>query len=242
MPHGNHDRAPPRIMAAKPRLANDSEEGPSRLVVRHLGLRDYLPVVRTMQAFTEGRTPTTADEFWCLQHPPVFTQGLAGKPEHLLDAGNIPVVQTDRGGQITYHGPGQLVIYLLVDMRRAGLGPRAMVNLMEDAVVSLLAEYDIEGSSRPDAPGVYVGGAKIASLGLRIRRGCSYHGLSLNVDMDLRPFQRINPCGYPGLAMTQVSEMRPDCSVREIEQRILHNMVSRMAYVSLSHATNLPKS
>jgi len=220
---------------------DESSGAASGLVVRHLGVRDYYPVALAMQSFTDRRTPSTRDEFWIVEHRPVFTQGLAGKPEHLLNAGGIPVIHTDRGGQITYHGPGQLVIYVLIDMRRAGLGPRALVSLMENAVVALLSTLGVEASARPDAPGVYVNGAKIASLGLRIRRGNSYHGLSLNVDMDLSPFQRINPCGYPGLAMTQVRDECADCDMRRIEDTLLRNMTFRMKYTSVSHTTNLPE-
>ena len=159
-----------------------------------------------MQDFTDSRNDETEDELWLLQHPRVFTQGQAGKAEHLLLPGDIPVVQSDRGGQVTYHGPGQWVVYLLVDLRRAGLGVRAIVTLIEESIVELLATYGIDSSARPDAPGVYVDGAKIAALGLRVRRGCTYHGLSLNVDMDLEPFSRINPCGHEGLAVTSMRE------------------------------------
>jgi lipoyl(octanoyl) transferase len=157
-----------------------------------------------MQAFTDRRNPATPDEIWLLEHPPVFTLGQAGRPEHLLDPGEIPVLQVDRGGQVTYHGPGQLVLYLLLDLRRRRLGVRQLVSLMEQAVVGLLGSYGIGASARRDAPGVYVEARKIASLGLRVRHGCSFHGLSLNVNMDLAPFQRINPCGYPGLEVTQL--------------------------------------
>jgi lipoyl(octanoyl) transferase len=159
-----------------------------------------------MQEFTNSRDGDTEDELWLLQHPAVFTQGQAGRVEHLLGPGNIPVIQSDRGGQVTYHGPGQWVIYLLIDLRRAGLGVRELVDVIEQSVVSCLANLAIEGVPRRDAPGVYVGGAKIAQLGLRVRRGCSYHGLALNVDMDLEPFTRINPCGFQGLAVTSVRE------------------------------------
>ena len=158
-----------------------------------------------MQAFTDGRNPDTPDEIWLVEHPPVFTLGQAGRPEHILDAGGIPVIQTDRGGQVTYHGPGQVVAYVLVDLRRAGLGIRRLVTLIEESVISLLAGYGITGRARPDAPGVYVGTSKVASLGLRVRRGCSFHGVSLNVAMDLSPFSRINPCGFPGLRVTQLA-------------------------------------
>ncbi|MEJ1335395.1 MAG: lipoyl(octanoyl) transferase LipB, partial [Candidatus Sedimenticola sp. (ex Thyasira tokunagai)] len=171
---------------------------------RYLGRREYTEVWREMQAFTDGRTPESADEIWLLEHPPVFTQGQAGKMEHLLDPGGIPVVQSDRGGQVTYHGPGQLVAYLLIDLRRAKLGVRQLVSLIEKSIIALLEEYDIEANAEPKAPGVYVDGRKIAALGLRVRHGCSFHGLSLNVDMDLEPFSHINPCGYAGLAVTQL--------------------------------------
>jgi lipoyl(octanoyl) transferase len=179
----------------------------SPIILRTLGRRDYASVWRAMRAFTDGRDDDTPSELWLVEHPPVFTQGQAGKPEHLLDPGGIPVVQSDRGGQVTYHGPGQVVLYLLLDLRRAGLGIRALVTRMEEAVIGLLAEQGIDATARPDAPGVYVNGAKIASLGLRVRHGRSYHGLALNVDMDLSPFGRINPCGYRGLAVTQLADL-----------------------------------
>jgi lipoyl(octanoyl) transferase len=178
------------------------------LAVRRLGLREYGPAWRAMQAFTDRRGPDTPDELWLLQHPPVYTLGQAGRPEHVLDPGGIPVVKIDRGGQVTYHGPGQLVAYLLLDLRRAGFGVKRLVHLLEQSVIDLLAGYGIECYARPDAPGVYVDGAKIAALGLRVRRGCSFHGLALNVDMDLEPFSRIDPCGYPGLAVTQIADLR----------------------------------
>ena len=176
------------------------------VVVRHLGCVAYEPTWHAMQHFTQNRDANTADEIWLLEHPRVFTQGQAGKAEHVLAAGDIPVVQVDRGGQVTYHGPGQLVAYVLVDVRRAGQGVRDLVTSIENSLIDLLTQYDIAAQAKPDAPGVYVGDKKIASLGLRIRRGCSFHGLALNVDMDLQPFQRINPCGYAGLHMTQLRE------------------------------------
>ena len=160
-----------------------------------------------MQRYTDERDPLTQDQIWLLQHPAVFTQGQGGRAEHLLDPGDIPVVQVDRGGQVTYHGPGQLIVYLLLDLRRRKLGIRPLVSLMEGSIVELLQGYGIESAPRADAPGVYVDKRKIASLGLRVRRGCSFHGLSLNVDMDLEPFSRINPCGHPGLKLTQLSEL-----------------------------------
>ena len=175
------------------------------LIVCNNGLADYTATWEAMRRFTESRTPETADELWLLEHPPVFTLGQAGKAEHVLDAGDIPLVKSDRGGQVTYHGPGQLIGYCLFDLKRLGLGPRALVELIEDALVDALVALDIPAVADREAHGVYVGGRKIASLGLRIRKGCSYHGFALNVDMDLEPFSRINPCGYAGLQMTQVS-------------------------------------
>ncbi|WP_304487117.1 lipoyl(octanoyl) transferase LipB [Cellvibrio sp. KY-GH-1] len=160
-----------------------------------------------MSEFTNQRTPDTTDQLWLVEHPPVFTQGQAGKAEHLLFPGDIPVVQTDRGGQVTYHGPGQLVAYPLLDLRRLNIGVRELVTRIEQTIVATLAHYGIDSAAKPDAPGVYVNGDKIASLGLRVRRGCSFHGLALNVDMDLAPFLRINPCGYQGLAMTQMRDL-----------------------------------
>jgi lipoyl(octanoyl) transferase len=177
------------------------------LLVRRLGLREYEPTWRAMREFTDRRGPDTCDELWLLEHPPVFTLGQAASPAHLLNPGDIPVIRVDRGGQVTYHGPGQLVAYLLLDLRRSGLGVKGLVRLLEQAVIDLLAGYGIASEPRADAPGVYVGGAKIASLGLRVRRGCSFHGLSLNVDSDLEPFSRINPCGYPGLAVTRLADL-----------------------------------
>ncbi|QFU76926.1 lipoyl(octanoyl) transferase LipB [Halioglobus maricola] len=180
------------------------------LITRELGLADYQTVLDDMRAFTDGRDENTPDELWLLQHPRVFTQGQAGKAEHVLAPGDIPVIQVDRGGQVTYHGPGQWVVYLLIDLKRRSLGVRALVTLIEEAIVNLLAENGIEAAPDPKAPGVYVDGNKIASLGLRVRRGRSYHGLALNVDMDLEPFQRINPCGYEGLQVTSMAQLLPD--------------------------------
>ena len=176
-------------------------------VLRWLGRVPYEPTWRAMQRMVDERGPDTRDEIWFLEHPPVFTLGMNSKPEHLLGTGDIPVVQIDRGGQVTYHGPGQLVVYPLLDIGRAGLGVRALVEGIERAIVATVAAWGIEAFGRRDAPGVYVGPRKLASVGLRIRRGCSYHGLALNVAMDLEPFGRINPCGYAGLEMTQMSEL-----------------------------------
>lgn len=193
------------------------------IVLRELGQVEYQPTLQAMQDFTDSRSPDTPDELWLLQHPRVFTQGQAGKAEHLLHPGDIPVIQVDRGGQVTYHGPGQWVLYLMVDLRRRHDGVRDLVDLIERSIVMLLAEYGIEAKPRPEAPGVYVDGAKIASLGLRVRRGCSYHGLALNVDMDLEPFQRINPCGYAGLEVTSMARLLPaqTLDIEAIGRRLL---------------------
>ncbi|WP_355661027.1 lipoyl(octanoyl) transferase LipB [Halomonas salifodinae] len=188
-----------------------------------LGRRPYEPVWQAMRDFTDRRDAETPDQFWLVEHDPVFTQGRAGKPEHLLMPGDIPVVQSDRGGQVTYHGPGQVVLYPLIDVRRAGLGVRDLVTALEQAVIALLAELGVEARARPDAPGVYVGENKIASLGLRIRRGASFHGVALNVDGDLSPFQRINPCGYAGMAMTRLADLVDDCpDVATVGERLVH--------------------
>ncbi len=183
------------------------------LALRRLGEVAYLPTLDAMRSFTDGRGPETPDELWLLQHPRVFTQGQAGRAEHVLAPGDIPVVQVDRGGQVTYHGPGQWVVYLLVDLRRRGLGVRALVDVIERAIVALLAAHGIDAAPRREAPGVYAGADKIAALGLRVRRGCSYHGLALNVDMDLEPFRRINPCGYQGLEVTSMAACLPGVSL-----------------------------
>ena len=178
-----------------------------------------------MKRFTTERTGETRDEIWLVQHPPVYTQGLAGKPEHLLHNTNIPVVKIDRGGQITYHGPGQIVAYLLLDMRRWKINVRELVRLMEQAVIDLLAEYGVAAQGHKDAPGVYVGDAKIAALGLKIKNGCCYHGLALNVDMDLAPFANINPCGYAGLRVTQACELGITVSINELQAQLAQNLI-----------------
>lgn len=186
------------------------------LLIRQLGLQPYEPVSHAMHEFTDSRDESTLDEIWLVEHPPVFTQGQAGKAEHVLVAGDIPVIQSDRGGQVTYHGPGQQVMYVLLNLRRRKLGVRELVTLLEQTVVNTLAECGIESHPRADAPGVYVGEKKICSLGLRIRKGCSFHGLALNIDMDLSPFLRINPCGYAGLEMTQVRHWKQDAKPENI--------------------------
>ncbi|MEL7450486.1 MAG: lipoyl(octanoyl) transferase LipB [Pseudomonadota bacterium] len=180
---------------------------PAPLDVGVLGRADYEPVWRQMQAYTDDRGPETPDAVWYVEHPPVFTQGLNGRPEHVLAPGDIPVVAIDRGGQITYHGPGQLVVYPMLDLRRRRIGVRDLVTALEQSVVDTLAEYRIDGAARADAPGVYVDGRKVASIGLRVRRGCSYHGLAFNVNLDLEPFSRINPCGFKGLEVTSLAEL-----------------------------------
>jgi len=193
----------------------------SEVLVRDLGRTGYQPVFEAMKAFTAARDDLAADEVWLTEHEPVFTQGQAGKAEHLLAPGEIPVVQTDRGGQVTYHGPGQIVAYLMFDIRRRGMPVRALVTGIEQAVVRTLAAYGVEGAPRADAPGVYVAGAKIASLGLRIRHGCSYHGLALNVAMDLEPFSRINPCGLWGMQVTQLADLADFGSMEAVRERLL---------------------
>jgi lipoyl(octanoyl) transferase len=186
---------------------------------------DYEPTWHAMQRFTAERTADTVDEIWLVQHPPTYTQGQAGKPEHLLNSTDIPVVKIDRGGQITYHGPGQIVAYMLIDLHRWKINVRELVRLMEQAVIELLAEYGVKAEGREDAPGVYVGDAKIAALGLKIKKGCSYHGLSFNVDMDLSPFDNINPCGYEGLRVTQAIELGITVPWEELQAQLTQNLV-----------------
>lgn len=210
---------------------------PATLGFRDLGLMPYEPVLAAMRRFTDQRTAETGDEVWLVEHPAVFTQGQAGKAEHLLVPGDIPVMQTDRGGQVTYHGPGQLVAYLLLDVRRLGIGVRELVNRIEGSLVALLASFDVEGAAKPDAPGVYVDGAKIASLGLRIRNGRSFHGLALNVDMDLAPFRRINPCGYAGLAMTQLRDQAGPIDPSEVRTRLRGQLVKHLDYAEQTTLT-----
>ena len=201
------------------------------LVVRHLGLVEYQPTLEAMRQLTRERDEHAPDEIWLLQHPQVFTQGQAGKAEHLLAPGDIPVVQVERGGQVTYHGPGQLVAYLMLDLRRLDLGVRELVTVMEQSLVDLLAGYGVEAAPKADAPGVYVAGDKIASLGLRVSRGCSFHGLALNVDMDMTPFLRINPCGYAGLKMVQMRDLlQVPPAFDEVAQRLEQVLRGRLGY------------
>ena len=205
------------------------------IIVRDLGRQEYVPLWRAMQAFTDARTESTTDEIWFTEHPPVFTLGQAGRREHIAgDTGAIPVLETDRGGQVTYHGPGQVIAYPLVDLRRKAIGVRRLVSALEQAVVALLEQYGVAAAARKDAPGVYVGGRKIAALGLRVKRGCSYHGLSLNVAMDLQPFSLIDPCGYPGLAVTQTADLGIAASVDEIEARLIDELVGQLGYNAVS--------
>ena len=199
---------------------------PREVIVRDLGRTAYGPVFEAMRSYTDARTPDSADELWLTEHEPVFTQGQAGKAEHVLAPGDIPVVQSDRGGQVTYHGPGQITGYLLFDIRRLGISVRELVRGIEAAVVATLARYGVDAAGRPDAPGVYVDGAKIASLGLRVRRGCSYHGLALNVDMDLEPFSRINPCGLLGTPVTQLADLASPVEIGAVRQRLIEELAA----------------
>ncbi|WP_418641994.1 lipoyl(octanoyl) transferase LipB [Vibrio chaetopteri] len=202
----------------------------NQLVVRKLGRKDYEPVWKAMHDFTDNRTDDTRDEVWLVEHNPVFTQGQAGKEEHLLNTGDIPVIQSDRGGQVTYHGPGQLVAYFLINLRRKKLGVRELVTHIENLVINTLNAYDIESAARPDAPGVYVDGKKVCSLGLRIRKGCSFHGLALNINMDLSPFLRINPCGYAGMEMVQVSQLGGPKEVSTVEDQMIKALLEILDY------------
>jgi lipoyl(octanoyl) transferase len=210
--------------------AVQQEKLQERITLRQLGLQEYDPVSRAMHDFTDRRSAETQDEIWLVQHPKVFTQGQAGKAEHLLFPGDIPVIQSDRGGQVTYHGPGQQVMYVMIDIKRRKIGVRQLVTALEQTVVETLAHFAIEAYPRADAPGVYVDGKKICSLGLRIRKGCSLHGLALNIDMDLEPFQRINPCGYAGLQMTQVSQQKPGITLDNVMPVLVKAFIKQLDY------------
>jgi lipoyl(octanoyl) transferase len=194
------------------------------VIRRSVGLVAYEPTWRAMQAFTRSRDPQTEDQLWLVEHPPVFTLGLAGRREHVIAPGDIPVVATDRGGQVTYHGPGQAVAYLLLDLRRRGLGVKELVRRLEQGVIELLAAYGVEGVRRAGMPGVYVKDAKIAAIGLRISRGCSYHGIAVNTSMDLEPFGRIDPCGYPGLASTRLADWGVRDSMDAVQQKLSEHL------------------
>ncbi|MEE3880275.1 lipoyl(octanoyl) transferase LipB [Vibrio natriegens] len=211
-----------------------------QLVVKRLGRQDYEPVWKAMHEFTDQRTEETPDEVWLVEHNPVFTQGQAGKAEHLINTGDIPVVQSDRGGQVTYHGPGQLVAYFLINLRRKKLGVRDLVTSIENLVINTLKAYNIDSAARPDAPGVYVDSKKICSLGLRIRKGCSFHGLALNVNMDLTPFLRINPCGYQGMEMVQVSQFGGPDDVEAVEKQLIEELVTLLDYEQVEFSTEAP--
>lgn len=208
-----------------------------QLLVRQLGRQPYQPVWQAMQDFTDKRDEHTRDELWVLEHEPVFTQGQAGKAEHILAPGDIPVVQVDRGGQVTYHGPGQLVVYFLLDIRRRKVGVRQLVNTIEDTIVALMANYGVVAAAKADAPGVYVQGDKLCSLGLRIRKGCSFHGLALNVDMDLSPFARINPCGYAGMQMVQTKSLNGPQDVTDAATQVTQIFAELMGYQEITETT-----
>lgn len=201
-----------------------------QLTLRYLGKQPYLDTWQAMSDFTNSRDDNTVDEIWIVEHPPVFTQGTAGKAEHLLQQTEIPVVKSDRGGQITYHGPGQLIVYLLINIRRKDFNVRSLVTIIEQGIIVLLKDNNIEAYAKIDAPGVYVNNKKIASLGLKIRRGCSFHGLALNVDMDLSPFLQINPCGYAGLEMTQCKDEGIKLSVSEIAPLLIEKLNQKLQY------------
>jgi lipoyl(octanoyl) transferase len=205
------------------------QRGADGLEIKRLGLVEYARAWEAMRAFTEARAPDTPDEIWLLQHPPIYTYGVAGRPEHLpRGEPGMPLIKVDRGGQVTYHGPGQVVAYTLVDLRRRRLTVRGLVERLEQAVLDLLAEYGVAGARQCGAPGVYVGGAKVAALGLRIRNGCSYHGLSLNVDLDLAPFAAIDPCGFPGLAVTRTTDLGISASAERLGEQLVEQLVRQL--------------
>lgn len=231
-------RGPKTVYNSFTLLSRLSQCMSNSLIVRYLGLKDYLPVWQAMHDFTDNRDDATIDEVWLVEHNPVFTQGQAGKAEHLLNTGDIPVVQSDRGGQVTYHGPGQLVAYFLINLRRKSLGVRELVTDIENIVINTLSAYSIDSAARPDAPGVYVEGKKICSLGLRIRKGCSFHGLALNINMDLNPFLRINPCGYQGMEMIQVSQLGGPNSIEKVAQQLVNELVAILDYKHVEFHTD----
>ena len=211
------------------------EKTSNTLIIRDLGLQDYEPIWQRMQKFTAERDETTRDELWCLEHPPIFTMGLNGKEKHLLNINNIPVINIDRGGQVTYHGPGQLIIYTLIDLGRLHIGVKDLVNCIEQSIIQLLKKYSIEAQGKKNAPGVYVKGEKIAALGLRIKKNKSYHGLSLNIDMDLSPFQQINPCGYEGLAVTQIKDLKPELKLISIKKELTLHLSRLLGYTDIKY-------
>ena len=212
---------------------------PPALTVRQLGLTDYQSAWQDMQAFTDNRNENTPDELWFLEHPPVFTLGRNGKQQHLHHTGDIPVIRADRGGQVTYHGPGQLIIYLMIDIKRRSLGVRKLVTLIEKSIIDTLQEYQLSGSAKKAAPGVYIGNAKIAALGLRIRKGCSFHGLSLNIDMNLAPFKQINPCGYKNLEVIQLSDYIESIELSQVQRQLTAHLVKNLGYEKYSNDGSL---
>lgn len=214
----------------------------STLHVRYLGKQDYESVWHAMQDYTDNRDASSPDQLWIVEHPPVFTQGQAGKSEHILNPGDIPVIQVDRGGQVTYHGPGQLVAYPLINIKRLKIGVRQLVTDIENSIVQMLDGYQVEAYAKADAPGVYVDERKVASLGLRIRKGCSFHGLALNVDMDMSPFQRINPCGYAGLEMVQCKQLGGPQTVEEAGEQLVKTFSHNLGYQNLVHHQGLSES
>lgn len=216
---------------------SDDPAPTQQVLIRDLGQQAYEPIWHAMQDFTDTRNGDTKDEIWLVEHEPVFTQGQAGKAEHILSAGDIPVVQVDRGGQITYHGPGQIVAYPLLDLRRLGIGVRQLVCKIEQAIIDTLAEWNITAERHQGAPGVYVGDAKIAALGLRVRRGCSFHGLAFNIAMDLSPFQRINPCGYRGLAVTQMADLGGPAQVGTVAPVLVRELCRQLGLAPISPLT-----
>jgi len=200
------------------------------LSIRELGKADYIPIWEKMKSFTDTRNDKTPDEIWFVEHPPVYTQGQAGKPEHVLNPGDIPVIQTDRGGQVTYHGPGQLVAYILFDLKRLDIGVRKLVMNLEQAIIDVLADYGVTAKGRRDAPGVYVDEAKICSIGLRVRKGLSYHGLAFNILNDLEPFSRINPCGFRNLTIIKLSDLVPEIKMSEVQSKLADAIVKAFGY------------
>ena len=208
----------------------DTVEISTPVKIKHLGFSEYEPVWRAMQEFTDSRDKDTTDEIWTVEHPPVFTQGQAGKAEHILAAGDIPVIQVDRGGQVTYHGPGQIVIYPLIDLKRHKMGIKALVHGIEEAIIQTLSQYDVYAQRRENAPGVYVEGKKVASLGLRVRKGCTFHGLAFNIRMDLEPFSRINPCGFLGLEVVQLSEFVHNVDFLQVQNELVDNLCNNLKF------------
>jgi len=232
------DTAPPITVNQKSNVGK--HELKDALVIRQLNTMNYSNVWHAMQNFTDNRDENTADELWLVEHDPVFTQGQAGKAEHLLMPGDIEVVKADRGGQVTYHGPGQQVIYFMINLRRKKIGVRALVTLIENGLVAALADYHVNAYAKPDAPGVYVDNKKIASLGLRVRKGCSFHGLALNVKMDLSPFLRINPCGYAGLEMVQTSDLQGPKNTTDASEALVKHLINLLNVSHVSYQAGLP--